>query len=66
MFVLLTAIALLLIRVYRGGDWLENAGWATCARDRDHHLVPALVSDLVPAAGGAGVTALPAPHRRWR
>lgn len=31
MLVLLPTIALLLIRVYRGGDWLENAGWATCA-----------------------------------
>jgi hypothetical protein len=31
MLVLVTTVALLLIRVYRGGDWLENAGWATCA-----------------------------------
>jgi alpha-1,6-mannosyltransferase len=31
MLVLLPTIALLLIRVYRGGDWLENAGWATVA-----------------------------------
>jgi hypothetical protein len=31
MLVLVSAVALLLIRVYRGGDWLENAGWATCA-----------------------------------
>src|SRR5262245_8842311 len=31
MLVLLVTVALLLIRVYRGGDWLENAGWATCA-----------------------------------
>jgi alpha-1,6-mannosyltransferase len=31
MVVLLPTIALLLVRVYRGGDWLENAGWATCA-----------------------------------
>jgi alpha-1,6-mannosyltransferase len=31
MLILLPTIALLLIRVYRGGDWLENAGWATCA-----------------------------------
>jgi hypothetical protein len=31
MLVLLPAIGLLLIRTYRGGDWLENAGWATCA-----------------------------------
>jgi alpha-1,6-mannosyltransferase len=31
MLVLLPVIALLLVRVYRGGDWLENAGWATCA-----------------------------------
>jgi hypothetical protein len=27
MLVLLPTIALLLVRVYRGGDWLENAGW---------------------------------------
>lgn len=31
MLVLLPTICLLLVRVYRGGDWLENAGWATCA-----------------------------------
>ena len=31
MLVLLPTIALLLVRTYRGGDWLENAGWATCA-----------------------------------
>jgi alpha-1,6-mannosyltransferase len=31
MVVLVSAVALLLVRVYRGGDWLENAGWATCA-----------------------------------
>lgn len=31
MLVLLPTIALLLVRVYRGGNWLENAGWATCA-----------------------------------
>jgi hypothetical protein len=31
MLVLLPTVALLLVRVYRGGDWLENAGWATCA-----------------------------------
>jgi hypothetical protein len=31
MLILLPTIALLLVRVYRGGDWLENAGWATCA-----------------------------------
>jgi alpha-1,6-mannosyltransferase len=31
MLVLLPTIALLLFRVWRGGDWLENAGWATCA-----------------------------------
>ena len=31
MLVLLPTIALLLVRVYRGGDWLENAGWATFA-----------------------------------
>ncbi len=31
MLVLLPTVALLLVRVYRGGDWLENAGWATFA-----------------------------------
>src|SRR3954471_18314503 len=31
MVVLVPTIALLLVRVYRGGDWLENAGWATAA-----------------------------------
>jgi len=31
MLVLIVAVALLLVRVYRGADWLENAGWATCA-----------------------------------
>jgi Glycosyltransferase family 87 len=31
MIFLIAAVALLLVRVYRGGDWLENAGWATCA-----------------------------------
>jgi hypothetical protein len=31
MLVLVPTVALLLVRVYRGGDWLENAGWATCA-----------------------------------
>ena len=31
MYVLIPTLALLLVRVYRGGDWLENAGWATCA-----------------------------------
>jgi hypothetical protein len=31
MLVLLPVILVLLVRVYRGGDWLENAGWATCA-----------------------------------
>jgi hypothetical protein len=31
MVCLIAAVALLLVRVYRGGDWLENAGWATCA-----------------------------------
>jgi len=30
-FFLLVTVALLLLRVWRGGDWLENAGWATCA-----------------------------------
>jgi glycosyl transferase family 87 len=31
MVVLIVAIAALLVRVYRGGNWLENAGWANCA-----------------------------------
>jgi Glycosyltransferase family 87 len=31
MLVLIPTVALLLVRVWRGGDWLENAGWATCA-----------------------------------
>jgi glycosyl transferase family 87 len=31
MIILIPTLALLLIRVYRGGDWLENAGWATSA-----------------------------------
>ncbi len=31
MLVLLPTVALLLVRVYRGGNWLENAGWATFA-----------------------------------
>jgi hypothetical protein len=31
MLVLLPTVALLLVRVYRGGNWLENAGWATAA-----------------------------------
>jgi hypothetical protein len=31
MVVLVVAVAALLVRVYRGGNWLENAGWATCA-----------------------------------
>jgi alpha-1,6-mannosyltransferase len=31
MYVLALAIAFLLVRTFRGGDWLENAGWATCA-----------------------------------
>jgi Glycosyltransferase family 87 len=31
MLVLIATVAALLVRVYRGGDWLENAGWATCA-----------------------------------
>ncbi len=31
MLVLLPTVALLLLRVYRGGNWLENAGWATAA-----------------------------------
>jgi Glycosyltransferase family 87 len=31
MLVLIPTLALLLVRTYRKGDWLENAGWATCA-----------------------------------
>ena len=31
MLLLLPTVLVLLVRVYRGGDWLENAGWATCA-----------------------------------
>jgi alpha-1,6-mannosyltransferase len=31
MLVLIAVVAVLLVRVYLGGDWLENAGWATCA-----------------------------------
>jgi alpha-1,6-mannosyltransferase len=31
MVVLVPTIVLLLLRTYRGGDWLENAGWATFA-----------------------------------
>jgi hypothetical protein len=31
MLVLLPTVALLLVRTYRGGNWLENAGWATFA-----------------------------------
>ncbi len=31
MLVLAVSVGFLLIRVYRGGDWLENAAWATCA-----------------------------------
>jgi glycosyl transferase family 87 len=31
MLVLLPTVLFLLIRVYRGGNWLENAGWATAA-----------------------------------
>jgi hypothetical protein len=31
MVVLIVAVAALLVRTYRGGNWLENAGWATCA-----------------------------------
>ncbi len=31
MLVLLPTILFLLVRVYRGGNWLENAGWATFA-----------------------------------
>jgi alpha-1,6-mannosyltransferase len=31
MLLLLPTVLLLLVRVYRGGNWLENAGWATCA-----------------------------------
>jgi hypothetical protein len=31
MLVLGPVLALLLVRVYRGADWLESAGWATLA-----------------------------------
>jgi hypothetical protein len=31
MAVLIPVLLWLLIRTWRGGDWLENAGWATCA-----------------------------------
>jgi alpha-1,6-mannosyltransferase len=31
MLVLVPTVILLLIRTYRGGNWLENAGWATAA-----------------------------------
>jgi Glycosyltransferase family 87 len=31
MLVLIPTVLLLLVRTWRGGDWLENAGWATCA-----------------------------------
>jgi glycosyl transferase family 87 len=31
MVVFAIAVIFLLIRTYRGGNWLENAGWATCA-----------------------------------
>jgi alpha-1,6-mannosyltransferase len=31
MYFLIPAVVLLLWRTYRGGDWLENAGWATFA-----------------------------------
>src|SRR3954452_6464737 len=31
MLVLIVTVAMLLVRVYRGGNWLENAGWATGA-----------------------------------
>jgi hypothetical protein len=31
MLVLVPTILFLLVRTYRGGNWLENAGWATCA-----------------------------------
>jgi alpha-1,6-mannosyltransferase len=31
MLVLIVTVGVLLVRVYRGGDWLENASWATCA-----------------------------------
>jgi alpha-1,6-mannosyltransferase len=31
MAVLVPTLGLLLLRVHRGGDWIENAGWATCA-----------------------------------
>jgi alpha-1,6-mannosyltransferase len=31
MLLLVPTILFLLVRTYRGGNWLENAGWATCA-----------------------------------
>jgi hypothetical protein len=31
MLVLIATVLALLVRTWRGGDWLENAGWATCA-----------------------------------
>ena len=31
MVILAPTVAALLVRVYRGGDWLENAGWASLA-----------------------------------
>jgi alpha-1,6-mannosyltransferase len=31
MLILIAAVLALLVRTWRGGDWLENAGWATCA-----------------------------------
>jgi alpha-1,6-mannosyltransferase len=31
MLILVPTILLLLLRTWRGGDWIENAGWATCA-----------------------------------
>ena len=65
MLVLLPTIALLLVRVYRGGDWLENAGWATVRGAGHDHLVPALVPDLVPAAGGARASGPISASRRW-
>jgi alpha-1,6-mannosyltransferase len=31
MLIMVPAILALLVRTWRGGDWLENAGWAVCA-----------------------------------
>ena len=54
---------LLLVRVYRGGNWLENAGWATCAVIvTTTWFLPWYLIWFLPLAALA-VQALPAPHR---